>query len=63
MRQLGFTEDEMDDVFTTTAACLHLGNLVFGDDGKGGSVIKNEKGWLPLFIVFCCHVTYVNFSA
>uniref|UniRef100_A0A7E4VJX7 Myosin motor domain-containing protein n=1 Tax=Panagrellus redivivus TaxID=6233 RepID=A0A7E4VJX7_PANRE len=41
---IGFTEDQRDDVFSTIAGILHLGNIEFtaSDENHGGCIIASE---------------------
>jgi len=44
LSQLGFSEEEMDELFGMTCAVLHLGNVAFKSDGDQGSQIDSSCG-------------------
>lgn len=46
MNAIGFTDAEQQQILRLIAAILHLGNITFGENKGGQTVVTNETGMI-----------------
>lgn len=60
MKTIGFSQQEMNDIFRLVAAILWIGNIDFKPDAKGQSAVTDRGG--KNLLIFSCFSSKTPFS-